>query len=207
MTAIDQLAANVRKALDASASRVARLEEELAAFRATTKSAEDEIESIPGRRIPMHPTQTVAFTASDADTRGSALQFKLSQDGPFIMTHYPVVAWRVSLPSNATNYGQWRPVYHWPLPTQSVTSDFISISWEMIDQGPQQNFQDNAMPPIFSRPDRLVPLPRQCKFAPLSVVHVIPTYHDINFNSGGTATTGGTLVVTLIGYRIFNLRG
>ena len=202
---IEQLAASVRQALNDRDQRIARLESVIASLKAGARPVEEEIDSIPGRRIPMHPTQTLAFTATDDNTRATALSFKLSQDGPFIMTCYPVVTWRVSAPSTATTFGRWRPVYSWDVPTQQEgATEWINISWELVDTGPQQNFQDNALPPFFSRLDKLMPLAKPCMFAPLSVIQFVPTFNDITFSAASTATTGGTLVVSLIGYRIFN---
>lgn len=198
----NQFAADVRKALQASQQEIARLAAEIAKIKSKPRSWEDEIEALPGKRVPSHFVTTQDFTTSNDGQRGAGMTFKISQDGPFVMTHYPFALWKVTLPTTATNYGYWRPCWDAFLPTQQVTTDYVSISYELQDSGSQRNFQDNAMPPIFSYPDRLKALPKPALFSPNSVVMLTPTYENIAFNSSGTATTGGKLVIALIGYRI-----
>lgn len=169
------------------------------------RSLADEIESIPGRRIFYHFVGTLDFTAASAGLRGQPIQFLVSQDGAFIQTHYPIAIWRPSAPSSATNFGRWRPVYSWPLPTQEVGGDVIDISYEIIDAGAQRNFQNQAVPPLLSRPDALLPLPKETLFAPNATIQFVPTFEAINFDAAAaTPTTGGTLVVALPGYRCVN---
>lgn len=168
-------------------------------------TVQDQVNTMPGRRIPYQLTQTQAFTTALAGTRAPAMNFLVSQDGPFIWTHYPLVAWKPNLPASATNFGRWRPVASWPLPTQQLTTDFIDISFEMVDGGTQRNYQNAANGPgPVSRPDNIVPMPEWSVVAPNSVLQFIPTYEAINFNSSGTATTGGILFVSFIGFRIIS---
>lgn len=170
-----------------------------------TRSITDEIDAIPGRRIYYHLVGSADFTAASAGTRGQAVQFLVSQDGAFIQTHYPVAMWLPSAPTNATNFGRWRPIYSWPLPTQEVGGDVIDISWEVIDAGTQRNFQNQAAPPVLSRPDVLLPLPVPTMFAPNATIQFVPTYEAVNFDAASAVpTTGGQLVVALPGYRIVN---
>jgi len=171
------------------------------------KTLEEELESIDGRRIYYNLVDTLDFTILQDGQRFNALAFQVSQDGPFVMTAYPLVIWMPSAPTNATNFGQWSPVYSWPLPTQQKTAqDSIDLSYEIFDGGSQRAFQNAATPPLFSRPDYYAPTPRPVIFAPNAVINLYPTFQDIFFNpDADEVTTGGTLVVKLLGYRIVNL--
>jgi hypothetical protein len=172
----------------------------------TPKSITHELDSIPGRRIFYNLSQTQAFTADLAGQRAQPLNFLVSQDGPYVMTHYPMVLWRPSAPSNATQFGFWRPVATWPLPDQVVDGDRIDLSYEFVSGGSQRNFNNLPAGPIFSRPDMMAPLPVPTLFAPNEVIQMIPTYEAITFD--GTVevpTMQGTLQVTLPGYRIVNM--
>ena len=171
------------------------------------KTLEEEIESIEGRRIYYNLVDTLDFTILQDGQRFNALTFQVSQDGPFIMTAYPLVIWRPTAPTNATNFGQWSPVYSWPVPTQQkTTQDSIDLSYELFDGGSQRAFQNEAAPPLFSRPDYYAPTPRPVIFAPNAVINFYPTFQDIFFDSSADEpTTGGTLVVKLPGYRVVNM--
>lgn len=164
-----------------------------------------EIDSIPGRRIWYGLTAEQDFDATVSGIRATAMSFLVSQDGPFIATHYPFAIWRPSAPSNATNFGAWRPVSTWPLPDQVLDTDLIDLSYEIDDSGSQRNFQNQAVGPMFSRPDNLVPLPVPTLFAPNTTIRLTPTYERVSFNTTGVATTDGTLVITFPGYKIVNL--
>lgn len=212
---LNQIFAGLRNMLSAQQKEIDRLARDIALYRERPLTPLDEINSIPGRRLFFLPTKTQDFTSSQDGAKGSSLSFTVSQDGPFIMTHFPLVMWKVTLPTTATNYGRWSPVSSYPLPTQQQQvaldttfksfGDIVDLSYEMIDSGPQQNFQDNPLPPIFSQPGALLPLPIPTKFAPASVITFTPTYENIFFATDpATDTTGGRLVVTLIGYRISN---
>jgi len=171
------------------------------------RSITEEIDSIEGRRIFFNLTDRISFTITQDGLRGDPLQFLISQDGPFVMTHYPLVAWKPNAPVNATNFGQWSPVSSWPLPAQqSADQDSINLSYEFTDSGSQRNFNNEAAAPLFSRPDNLAPLPVPTLFSPNSTMQFFPTYEDIFFDPDSTEpSTGGELVVTLPGYRIANM--
>lgn len=196
-----QLAALIRKLCN----RVDVLEAELKGMvEASNNNLQDMIEAIPGRRVFFTMVGNQTFTTTQDGARGNAITFEISQDGPWIMTHYPFVLWRSSLPTNATDFGMWRPINTGYLPTQELGTNFIDISYEMQDSGSNRNFQNLATPPLLSTPNWLMPLPVPTLFKPQSVISFIPTYENILFE-GSTATTQGTLAVALPGYKIVNL--
>jgi len=211
MTAAEQRIA--LKQLGAQLSRVeqqhAEIKVQYAAFikacESAPRSPTAEIDSIPGRRIFYSLVGTQTFTATQDGQRSQPINMLVSQDGPFIMTHYPLVVWRPSAPANATRFGEWRPVATWPLPDQVVDDDRVDLSWEFVSGGSQRNFQNLPMGPLFTRPDNPVPLPIPTLFAPNETIQFIPTFQDINFSAADIPTTEGTLVVTLPGYRIVNM--
>lgn len=165
-----------------------------------------EIDSIPGRRIYYSLVFTQTFDATFAGTRASAMSAgQLSADGAFIQTHYPFAIWAPTQPSNASNFGAWRPVATWPLPDQVLDTDLIDISYEVYDSGPGRNFQNAPVPPLLSRPDNLMPLPVPTLWAVSTVPVIYPTYNRIAFNAAGVATTHGQLVFVFPGYKIVNL--
>lgn len=168
------------------------------------KSITQEIDAIPGRRIEYCLSGGAFFDANDDGLRGDAITLLVSQDGPFVATHYPQVIWRPTAPTTATNFGRWRPVTSWPLPDQVVDADIIDLSYEIVDGGSQRNFQSAARGPIFSRPDALEPLPVPTLFAPNAAVQFFPTFQNILFD-GATPPTQGWLQVDIPGYRIVNL--
>jgi hypothetical protein len=179
----------------------------LAKLESQPRSISEEIDSIPGRRIFYNFVDRVDFTSSQDGLRGDPLNFLVSQDGPFIATHYPMVAWKPNAPSTATNFGQWSPVASWPLPTQqNANQDRIDLSYEVIDGGSQRNFQNAAAGPVFSRPDNLIPLPCPTLFAPNTVIQIFPTYENILFAAGAQVpATGGELVIVIPGYKIVSM--
>lgn len=168
-------------------------------------SITEEIDSIPGRRIWSVWVATVNFTATQLGTRGAPLTFQISQDGPFIATHWPMLIWKPNEPATATHFGRWRPVSSWPLPDQVLDDDIIDLSWDFFDSGSQRAFQNAVIPPMFSRPDALEPLPVPTIFSPNSALTLTPTYEAINFGAPAVPTTGGELVGAIPGYRIVNL--
>jgi hypothetical protein len=182
-------------------------------YRAFRKAIEDqpksityELDSIPGRRIFFNLSGTQDFTIAVDGQRAQPINFLVSQDGPYVQTHYPLAIWRPSAPATATQFGFWRPVSTWPLPDQVIDGDRIDLSYEFVSGGSQRNFQNLPAGPIFSRPDSLVPLPVPTLFAPNEVIQFIPTFEDITFDPGvGVPTTQGTLQITLPGYRIVNM--
>lgn len=171
------------------------------------RSISEEIDSIPGRRIFYNFVDNIDFTTAQEGTRGEPLTFLVSQDGPFIATHYPMVAWKPNAPATATNFGQWSPVASWPLPAQqNADQDRIDLSYEVIDGGSQRNFQNAAAGPVFSRPDNLIPLPCPTLFAPNTVIQIFPTYENILFDAtAAVPATGGELVMVIPGYKIVNM--
>ena len=205
---IRQLAAKSQKLESALAKISADHNQLLRQLESQPRSISEEIDSIPGRRIFYNLVSRALFDLSNDGLRADPLNFLVSQDGPYIATHYPMIAWLPSAPDNGTNFGQWSPVTSWPLPTQQVgaNQDRIDISYEVIDGGSQRNFQNAAAGPIFSRPDNLVPLPCPTLFAPNTIIQVIPTYENILFAAGAEVpTTQGTLVVSIPGYKIANM--
>ncbi|MDP2607314.1 MAG: hypothetical protein Q8S00_32655 [Deltaproteobacteria bacterium] len=183
------------------------LREILKACLSTPPSITEEIDALPGRRIFYNLSDEGNFVATDAGTRMAPLNFLVSQDGPFVMTHYPCVAWKPNLPTTATNFGRWSPIYSSPMPTQdAANNDAIDISYEVIDSGSQRLFQNEPALPLLSRFDAALPLPVPTLFSPNTVIQFFTTLEDIAFNATpGIPTEGGVLRVTLPGYRIINL--
>jgi len=174
------------------------------ALQSRPTTVQEEIDAIPGRRIETRLGGEVVFTAADAGKRSLPINILVSQDGPFIMTHYPIATW---YPSNtgATNFGRWRPVRSYPLPTQQLTTDIIDIKYELTDGGSQRLLQNVASSPVLSTADNIVPCPIPTQWQAASTIVFTPTYVSITFNTTGTATTEGTLHVDLVGYRIVNM--
>ncbi len=167
-------------------------------------TVQEEIDSQPGRRIESFLTGEVTFTANDVGQRATPIVIQVSQDGPFVMTHYPMVLWRPSAPGNATNFQKWRPVSTFPLPTQQVGTDIIDIMYELNDGGAQRFMQNAPRGPAFSRPDNFVPCPLPTVWAPNASIIFQPTYLSLTWNAQ-VPPTAGILHVDLIGYRITNL--
>lgn len=193
------------QALEAQQAAAGTIAQIVAAMK-PPRSVTQDIDAIDGRRIFYNLNGAISFTAADRGTRGQPITMLVSQDGPFIMTHYPLAWWLPNAPSTATNFGKWSPVSSTPLPTQELANlDIIDISYELVDGGSQRNFQNAASPPVLSRIDNLVPLPVPTLFTPNATVQFYPTYQSIAFAAPATPTTGGSLVVALPGYRIVNL--
>lgn len=164
----------------------------------------DQINRIPGRWIESTLSGEVTFTASDEGKRSPPINFLVSQDGPFIQTHYPLCLWRPTAPDNATNFNRWRPVSTFPLPTQVVGTDIIDILYEMQDGGNGRLFQNEPRAPLLSRPDNIVPCASPTLWSPNATILFIPTYLKLTWNSQ-TPPTQGTLHVDIPGFRITNL--
>lgn len=165
----------------------------------------DEINRTPGRWIESTLSGEVTFTISDLGKRATPVIITVSQDGPFIQTHYPLVLWFPSAPDNATNFGRWRPVSTFPLPDQVVDTDIIDLQYEIVDGGSQRQFQNAPRGPLFSRPDNIVPLPSPVQWAPNATLNFVPLYQAITFNGSTVPPTQGTLHVDFPGFRIVNL--
>lgn len=190
--------------LNSALASMAQQQAQIAALMSRPRTITEEIDQIPGRRIETVLAGEVTFTATDALKNGNPVVIQVSQDGPFVMTHYPMVLWRPTAPTNATNYQNWRPVTIFPLPDQVVDADYINIGYSMADGGSQRNFQNAVRGPLFSRPDNIVPNPIPTVWGANSAIVFTPFYWNITFN-GSTPPTEGTLHVDLIGYRIVNL--
>lgn len=173
----------------------------------TPRSITEEIDALPGRRLFYNLSGEVDFTILQNGLRGDPMFMLVSQDGPFVMTHYPVLAWKPSSPPAADNFGQWSSIYSWPLPDQEQANrDIINLSYEVTDTGSQRKFDNQPSTPITSRFDAPIALPVPTLFSPNTVISVTPTYEDILFDANAQIPAdGGTLVVTLPGYRIINL--
>lgn len=176
----------------------------IAELQSRPRTITEEIDQIPGRRIETVLSGEVVFDGTDEGKRGNPILIQVSQDGPFIMTHYPMVLWRPTLPTTATNYERWRPVSTYPLPDQVVDTDIIDLLYEMQDGGSQRNFQNAPRGPLFSRPDNVIPCAVPTLWSPNSAIAFFPTYNKLTWDSD-VPPTQGTLHVDLIGYRIVNL--
>jgi hypothetical protein len=206
----------VRKGFDKVWSGIGSMKSQLDELQGrigTLENVGDEIDQIEGRRVPYWLQGDDTFIATQAGQAGNAISMTISQDGPFIWTHYPYCVWRPSAPANATLFGHWRPVSAWPFPVQAadaagvvdLNEDFISLSYTVIDGGSQRNLSNAAIPPLLSRPDKYIPLPHRMLFTPNSVVTFTPVYRAISFNNGTVPPTQGTLEVVFPGFRIVNL--
>lgn len=202
-TALDpQTAAYIRKLGGALVALKAKVE--LLSGSQRPLSVQEEIDAIDGRRMEGTLSGSVEFTAADEFSRGAPVTLNVSQDGPFVMTHYPMVVWTPNAPDNTPNLGRWRPVSSGPLPTQQVTTDFIDLMYELIDGGNQRQLQNAPRGPLLSRPDNIVPCPVPTLWTPASVLQFVPTYMAFTWSSD-PAPTGGTLHVDIPGYRIVNM--
>jgi hypothetical protein len=183
------------------------------------RDPEDEIDAIPGRRIVYTLSGDQSFTIAQLGLRTSPISMLVSQDGPFIMTHYPAFSWYPNAPSTADNLGKWRPVASYPLPAQqgglssanaeSTLYDMIDISYEIVDGGSGRQFQNLTVGPhLMSTRDSMIKLPQRTKFEPNATIQVFVTFNDIFFGTAPTNdTTGGNLHVDIPGFRIVNLGG
>ena len=185
--------------------QVAALTQQIQSLSSRPKTVWDEINEIPGRWIESTLSGEVTFTVNDLGKRGQPINFLVSQDGPFVQTHYPLCLWRPSAPSNATNFGRWRPVSTFPLPTQVVSTDIIDILYEIRDGGSQRDFQNEPRAPLLSRPDNIVPCPSPTLWSPNSTILFTPTYLALTWDGSPVAPTEGTLHVDFPGFRIVNL--
>lgn len=184
--------------------RVNTLTQQVSSLMSRPKTVWDEINEIPGRWIESTLSGEVTFTSADLGRRGNPISFLVSQDGPFVQTHYPMALWRPSQPTNATNFGRWRPVSTFPLPTQVVSTDIIDILYEIQDGGSQRQFQNEPRGPLLSRPDNVVPSPSPTLWSPNATILFTPTYLALTWD-GAVPPTEGTLHVDIPGFRIVNL--
>jgi hypothetical protein len=207
--AANALEVQLRQIMAPLKQEILRLRQEQEALKDMAKrprTIQEEIDAIPGRRLFYTLSNSVTFTADLDGRQGPPVTMLVSQDGPFVMTHYPMMLWKPSLPTNATDFGRWRPVTSYPLPDQVLDDDIIDVSYQFIDTGSQRNFQSNPVPAgLLSTPDNLIPLPCPTLFTPNTSIQVVPTYENILFSAISTPATQGTLVVALPGYRIVNM--
>lgn len=171
------------------------------------RTLEEDLASIPGRRLFYGLAGRKTFDDGDQGKRGDPITMTISQDGPFIQTHFPIVMWRPTAPSNGTNFKRWSPVASSPLPAQEISNlDLLDISFEIQDSGTSRNFQNESLPPMFSDHRHPTRLPEVTLFEPNSTISFFPFYERVFFNgSAATPTTKGELVVALPGYRIVNM--
>lgn len=203
----DQIAGILRghkAAITQQAQVIAQLQGIIGDLSSRPRSVAEEIDSIPGRRMEGTLDGHITFTAADVGARAAPIVMQVSQDGPFVQTHYPMALWRPTAPTNTTNLNRWRPVSTFPLPTQTVATDIIDIMYEMQDGGNQRLLQNEPRGPLLSRPDNIVPTPVPTLWSTNSAVLFIPTYLAVTWNSA-VPPTEGTLHVTIPGYRIVNL--
>jgi hypothetical protein len=194
----------LNNALKQQGQQLAIMQQMIADLQSRPRSVSEEIDAIEGRRIEGTLSGEVAFTANDLGNRGKAIILQVSQDGPFVMTHYPLVLWRPTAPDDATNLNRWRPVSSFPLPTQEVGTDIIDMMYELNDGGNLRQFQNEPRGPLFSRPDNIVPTPIPTLWSPNAAIQFVPTYLAFTWDSDDPPTAG-VLHVDLIGYRIVNL--
>lgn len=208
MAQIDpQVAALLRshkKAIESQSAQISQLHAYIEQIGQRPKTIQESIDEIPGRRMEGTLTGEVTFTAADVGQRARPITMQVSQDGPFIMTHYPLVLWRPTAPNNTTNYNRWRPVTTYPLPTQEVGTDIIDLLYELNDAGAQRLTQNEPRGPLFSRPDNIVPCPLPTMWQQNAAIVFQPTYLALTWDSA-VPPTEGTLHVDLIGYRIVNM--
>lgn len=199
-----QTVQDVIRALEAKSNAQSAIIRKLASELSQIKrNGADPFAHIPGRRVWYVLSGAVNFTANDDGKEGAPIQMQVSEDGPFVATHFPVILWRPNTPANADNFGRWRPVYHGPLPTQQQTTDFISLSYQFNDSGSGRNLQSAKIPPVQSGVDRLCALPFPTIFKRAGTLTFTPFYEDVDFSTSPTTdTTGGALVVALPGYKI-----
>ncbi len=193
-----------KNAITNQGAQIAALAEQLQQLQSRPTSVQEEIDAMPGRRIESTLSGEVTFGANDEFQRGNPIIITVSQDGPFVMTHYPQCLWRPTAPNNATNFGRWRPVTTFPLPVQTVDTDIIDLMYEIADGGAQRNMQNQPRGPLFSRPDNIVPAPLPTVWSPNSTIVFTPTYLAFTWD-GAVPPTAAVLHVDLIGYRIANM--
>ena len=194
----------INRLIAQQSQQIAQLNMQVSDLMSRPQTITEAIDAIPGRRIESIFSGEVAFDMNDLGQRGKPVIIPISQDGDFIMTHYPMALWFPTAPDNTTNLNRWRPVQSAYLPTQQVTTDFIDIKYELDDAGSQRFMQNDARGPVLSRPDNIVPCPVPTQWAPNASIKFTPTYMAMTWNSG-TPPTAGILHVDLIGYRIVNL--
>ncbi len=197
-------------------AEIARLKAGNAALRKRVQKAVD-INDIEGRRIHFTQSATMTFTAAinDGNRGPSYMIIPIGQDGPWVMTHYPVIMWRNAASATAADVGLWRPPSHWPLPDQIVDANVCSMSYEVFDEGSVRALQNDpqsdrntaagtqrkaVVAGLFSTANILMQLPEPTLFDTNGAIRIVITFDDIQF----TDVTQGRLRVNLPGYKIVN---
>lgn len=193
-----------KNAITRQGQQIAMLHQTIGELASRPRSVAEEIDAIEGRRMEGTLSGEIEFTANDEFQRGAPITMQVSQDGPFVQTHYPMAIWRPTSPEGATNLGRWRPVSTFPLPDQVVDTDIIDMLYEMQDGGNMRLSQNEPRGPLLSRPDNICPTPVPTLWSPNSVVLFIPTYLAFTWD-GATPPTAGILHVDIPGYRIVNM--
>lgn len=208
MATIEQLSVALRQqaaTITSLRNQQAQVVAALNALQSRPRSIQEEIDALPGRRIEGTLSGEVTFSIADLGQRAQPIIIQVSQDGPFVMTHYPLVVWRPNAPSNTPNLGRWRPISTFPLPDQVVDTDIIDIMYELNDAGSGRLTSNSPRGPLLSRPDNIVPCPIPTLWAANAAIQFVPTYNAMTFDSSPNPPTQGILHVDLIGYRIVNL--
>lgn len=191
-------------------STLQQIADDVATLKSRPMSVSEAIDAIPGRRLETILSGEIGFDINNEGSKGPPISIPISQDGPFIQTHYPMLLWYPTAPDNTDNLNRWRSVASFPMPTQEIQGDYLDIKYEVFDGGSQRNLQNVPRGPVLSRPDNIVPLACPTEWSPNAIVQITPTYLRIAFtgdpNAGSpVAPTAGTLYCALIGYRIVNL--
>lgn len=190
--------------INQQAAIIQGLQQAVVDMQSRPRSVAEEIDAIEGRRLEGTLSGEIEFDITAQFQRGEPITLTVAQDGPFVMTHYPLVLWRPSAPDDATNLGRWRPVSTFPLPTQVVGTDIIDMGYELFDGGSKRMLQNAPRGPLFSRPDNIVPCPLPTLFGANATVQFIPDYLKFTWDAE-IPPTAGILHVDLIGYYIANL--
>lgn len=155
-------------------------ESDLPCWKLPTQHSKD-IDAIPGRRVVYTMSGDLNIGPSRTMVSERVL-FSVNQDGPFILTHFPLFFWQASRQEGGS--GEWCETREW--------------SYHWLDAS-SQRFMAAAEIKIFSRSDMLNPLPSAALFAPNSTIEISPVCDDLEQQSNGT------LKVLLPGYRIVNM--
>src|SRR4051812_47449520 len=155
-TQLDQHAAAIRKLSQRSVAltnTLSQIANDVATLKSRPMSISEAIDAIPGRRLETVLSGEVSFNANNEGNKGPPISIPISQDGPFIQTHYPLILWYPTAPDNTDNLNRWRSISSFPMPTQEIQGDYLDIKYEIFDGGSQRNLQNEARGPILSRPD------------------------------------------------------
>lgn len=169
----------------------------------------EDLNAIAGRRMYYTAVARNTITNTGNGSVNNPLTIQVPRDGFFVMTHYPVLMWKVTTSGTATDVGKWRPVSSNPLPDQIVNTDFLDISYTLKDAGPERFMQNDTqtpalsippavLPGLLSTPDNMIALPLPAKFDPGSVIVMNVRFEKFTW----TAVTAGQMVVMFPGYKI-----